>query len=288
MERVLGADAAFVVEPLRGEGGRQRRARAGPPRGIHGQEHPCPGPPPCRDGEASRARARRRRAIILVSCLRPAFRGARGASPPPPGRQGRRWLERPHDLRARPRRGAAGRVPRTSGARPTWRRRSAPRRSPGASSSTCPAACRAARGAAGRGPGPDSRRTARSSCRRGSTSTRRPSTQGWIRRAEELQRAMDAHFWDDAKGGYFNSAAGAAGRPRAAQGGLRRRGARGELDRGDEPLPPRRRSRATRPARAGQADHRRLPREVGGGARMRCRSCCARSSPRSSRPATSS
>jgi len=33
---------------------------------------------------------------------------------------------------------------------------------------------------------------------------------GWIRRADDLQQAMDALFWDDAKGGYFNSAAGAA------------------------------------------------------------------------------
>ena len=32
----------------------------------------------------------------------------------------------------------------------------------------------------------------------------------WARRAEGLQGAMDARFWDDARGGYFNSAAGAA------------------------------------------------------------------------------
>jgi hypothetical protein len=32
----------------------------------------------------------------------------------------------------------------------------------------------------------------------------------WIRRAQGLQEAMDAHFWDAARGGYFNSAAGAA------------------------------------------------------------------------------
>jgi uncharacterized protein YyaL (SSP411 family) len=31
----------------------------------------------------------------------------------------------------------------------------------------------------------------------------------WISRARELQKAMDAHFWDQQKGGYFNSAAGA-------------------------------------------------------------------------------
>jgi uncharacterized protein len=33
---------------------------------------------------------------------------------------------------------------------------------------------------------------------------------GWIERAESLQQAMDAQFWDSARGGYFNSAAGAA------------------------------------------------------------------------------
>jgi hypothetical protein len=33
---------------------------------------------------------------------------------------------------------------------------------------------------------------------------------GWLERAEELQRAMDLQFWDPARGGYFNSAAGAA------------------------------------------------------------------------------
>ncbi len=33
---------------------------------------------------------------------------------------------------------------------------------------------------------------------------------GWIRRAEKLQQAMDHQFWDPARGGYFNSAAGAA------------------------------------------------------------------------------
>jgi hypothetical protein len=32
----------------------------------------------------------------------------------------------------------------------------------------------------------------------------------WIWRAEKLQQAMDGLFWDDARGGYFNSAAGAA------------------------------------------------------------------------------
>jgi len=32
----------------------------------------------------------------------------------------------------------------------------------------------------------------------------------WIERAERLQAAMDARFWDEAQGGYFNSAAGAA------------------------------------------------------------------------------
>jgi uncharacterized protein YyaL (SSP411 family) len=32
----------------------------------------------------------------------------------------------------------------------------------------------------------------------------------WIRRALELQRALDGQFWDSAMGGYFNSAAGAA------------------------------------------------------------------------------
>jgi hypothetical protein len=32
----------------------------------------------------------------------------------------------------------------------------------------------------------------------------------WIERAEELQQAMDENFWDPEKGGYFNSAAGAA------------------------------------------------------------------------------
>jgi len=31
----------------------------------------------------------------------------------------------------------------------------------------------------------------------------------WARRAEGLQGSMDAHFWDEAGGGYFNSAAGA-------------------------------------------------------------------------------
>jgi uncharacterized protein YyaL (SSP411 family) len=34
--------------------------------------------------------------------------------------------------------------------------------------------------------------------------------ESWIRRAGKLQGAMDTQFWDDAKGGYFNSAAGAA------------------------------------------------------------------------------
>ena len=33
---------------------------------------------------------------------------------------------------------------------------------------------------------------------------------GWIDRAEALQRVMDDRFWDPAKGGYFNSAEGAA------------------------------------------------------------------------------
>jgi hypothetical protein len=33
---------------------------------------------------------------------------------------------------------------------------------------------------------------------------------GWIERAERLQRVMDAQFWDAERGGYFNSAAGAA------------------------------------------------------------------------------
>jgi uncharacterized protein YyaL (SSP411 family) len=33
---------------------------------------------------------------------------------------------------------------------------------------------------------------------------------GWLVRAEGLQRVMDEQFWDAAKGGYFNSAAGAA------------------------------------------------------------------------------
>jgi uncharacterized protein YyaL (SSP411 family) len=33
---------------------------------------------------------------------------------------------------------------------------------------------------------------------------------GWIVRAEKLQQALDALFWDPARGGYFNSAAGAA------------------------------------------------------------------------------
>jgi uncharacterized protein YyaL (SSP411 family) len=33
---------------------------------------------------------------------------------------------------------------------------------------------------------------------------------GWIGRAERLQQVMDARFWDVEKGGYFNSAAGAA------------------------------------------------------------------------------
>jgi uncharacterized protein len=33
---------------------------------------------------------------------------------------------------------------------------------------------------------------------------------GWIERAERLQQVLDALFWDSAKGGYFNSAAGAA------------------------------------------------------------------------------
>ena len=32
----------------------------------------------------------------------------------------------------------------------------------------------------------------------------------WVWRAEKLQQAMDGLFWDDARGGYFNSAAGAA------------------------------------------------------------------------------
>ena len=32
----------------------------------------------------------------------------------------------------------------------------------------------------------------------------------WIERAEELQQSMDENFWDPEKGGYFNSAAGAA------------------------------------------------------------------------------
>jgi hypothetical protein len=32
----------------------------------------------------------------------------------------------------------------------------------------------------------------------------------WLGKAEALQRAMDAQFWDGAQGGYFNSAAGAA------------------------------------------------------------------------------
>jgi uncharacterized protein YyaL (SSP411 family) len=31
----------------------------------------------------------------------------------------------------------------------------------------------------------------------------------WLARAEELQKAMDAQFWDPERGGYFNSAAGA-------------------------------------------------------------------------------
>ncbi len=31
----------------------------------------------------------------------------------------------------------------------------------------------------------------------------------WVERAAALQEAMDAHFWDPAQGGYFNSAAGA-------------------------------------------------------------------------------
>ena len=75
-----------------------------------------------------------------------------------------------------------------------------PRRSRGASSSTCPAGCRAGPGAAGRGRGPGSRRTAPSSSRRGSTSTRRRSTRAGSSAREALQRAMDEQFWDADEG----------------------------------------------------------------------------------------
>ena len=194
-----GSRRAFSTASTAWRAGRQRAGGQRSARRIHGQEHAHRAPDRRGCGEVFQQDRSGNRGVAR-GVAEEALRRARETPAPASRRQDHHRLERPDDLRLRPRR-AGARRPRLSRRRARLRELH-PRAICGRTARSSAATARA------RARSPASPTTTRRSSRACSIFTRRTSTSAWLQWAVELQTKQDALFGDPEHGGYFSVAAG--------------------------------------------------------------------------------